>query len=151
MPKLIISGIFWLIVGIVFSIWATRYQIGSLTQPGPAIFPLLLGLLLIFLSLISLRQTKRSSVCNQTAKPFSSKSHLGKVIYTILVLLSSTFLFEKIGYLATLFLLMVLLLRGSKLLSWKIIIFIAFFTVFGVYIVFVLMLNQPLPRGILGI
>ena len=53
MHKIIISGIFWLACGLLFTIWSTTYEIGSLLQPGPGLYPLVLGPLLIPLSLIS--------------------------------------------------------------------------------------------------
>jgi hypothetical protein len=48
------SGVFWLIFGIVLSIWSARYQIRKLSQPGPGLLPLAMGLLIIFLSLLLL-------------------------------------------------------------------------------------------------
>jgi hypothetical protein len=45
----------------------------------------------------------------------------------------------------------ILLMWGPALRSWKTILLVAFISAIGVYLVFVLLLKQPLPRGILGI
>ena len=44
-----------------------------------------------------------------------------------------------------------LLMAGAGLQSWKRILLVAFFSALGVYLVFVLLLQQPLPRGFLGL
>jgi len=44
-----------------------------------------------------------------------------------------------------------LLMKGAEWQSWKRILLTAFLTTLGVYIVFVLLLEQPLPRGFLGV
>ncbi len=145
-----VSGIFWLIIGLVLSVWSTRYQIGSFAQPGPGFLPLILGLLLIFLSLVLLAKAKKTSPPTETAKP-SSTARWGKVVYTVIILLATTFVFERIGYMITVFLLMLLLMQAGGLRSWKKVLLIAFGTILGVYIVFVLLLQQPLPRGFFGV
>ena len=145
-----ISGIFWLIVGLLLSIWSLSYRIGSIINPGPGFWPLGLGLLLIFLSLILLWQAKKSSSVKQkgTSAFFPG---VWKKAYTVLILLLATFFFETIGYLLTIFLLIFSLMLGQELQNWKKFLFIALFTTVGVYIIFVLILRQPLPRGFLRI
>ena len=143
----LISGIFWLVIGLILSLWSTRYQFGSFLQPGPGFLPLILGFLLIFLSLVLLSKVKKVS---SPAKP-SSPARWGKVAYTVVILLATTFVFERIGYVITFFLLMLLLMRAGGLSSWRKGLLIAFGTVVGVYLIFVLLLQQQLPRGFLGI
>jgi putative tricarboxylic transport membrane protein len=146
-----ISSIFWLAVGLLLSLWSTSYQIGSLVQPGPGLYPLVLGILLIFISLILLVQAIRSSPDIKKVLPFSLPGGWKKVTYTVLILLLATFFFETIGYLLTFFLLIVLLMRGAGPQSWKKILLVAIFSALGIYLVFVLLLKQPLPRGFLRI
>lgn len=143
--------IFWLVVGLLISILSTSYPIGSLTRPGPGLFPFILGLLLIFLSLILLLlgEAKKATLANQKAPPlFGEWKRLG---YTVLILLLATFFFETIGYLFTLFFLLFVLMLGGRSQSWKTILLIALLSTIGVYLVFVFFLNQQLPRGFLGI
>jgi putative tricarboxylic transport membrane protein len=141
----VISGIFWLFIGIFFCVWSIHsYRIGSLTKPGPGFFPFLLSILMILLSLMWLKEAKKRF-------PITFGG-LKKVAFTILILLLAALLFETIGYFLTVFLLIVFLMMvGTELKSWKKIIITALLTAIGVYIVFVLLLEQPFPRGLLRI
>jgi len=146
------SGIFWGILGFLFSIWSVNYPLWSLNQPGPGLFPLILGLHLIFFSLLLLlRQVKKFIPNKQKSPPFSIPRGWKKVAYTFLILLLATFLFERIGYLLTFFLLMISLMLKEKLQGWRVILLVALFSALGVYFVFVLLLKQDLPQGFLGI
>lgn len=147
----LISGIFWLIFGLLLSLWATNYQIGSLTQPGPGFLPLVVGVLLILFSFILLGQGKKSSLLKEGLLSSFLSREWKKVAYTVLIMLLATFLFEKIGYLLTVFLLIVLLMMVGELQNWKKILLIALITALGIYIIFVRLLEQPLPRGFLRI
>jgi hypothetical protein len=109
----LISGIFWFGIGLLLSIWSTRYQIGSLIQPGPGFLSLVLGLLLILLSLILLARAIKSFRISQEAPASSLFGGWGKVAYTVLILVLGAFFFETIGYLLTFFLLIVLLMRRA--------------------------------------
>jgi len=146
----LISGIFWLVIGFLFTIWSTHYQIGNLIRPGSGLLPLCLGVLLIFLSLIFLLgQAKKSFVDKGKVRFFPTPGGWKKVAYTVLILILATFTFEKLGYLLTVFLLIIFLMLGAEFKSWKRILLASFFTSLGVYLVFVLLLEQPLPRGFL--
>jgi putative tricarboxylic transport membrane protein len=148
MEKNRIAGLFWLVLGVFFSIWSTSYEIGSPLQPGTGFYPFILGLLLILLSIILLLgQRKRSQEEMSTSLQFSGRK---KIVYIILILTFAGLFFEKIGYLLTFFLLIFLLMIGTTSRSWKQIFLIAFFSVAAIYIVFVLLLKQPLPLGLIG-
>lgn len=150
----LISGIFWLFIGLLLSVCATRYPIGNMIRPGPGLLPLVLGIILIFFSLILVGKTWGPFRRTQEVKevPFYPKpGGWIKVVYTVSILFFSALLFEKIGYLLTVFLLIFFLMLGAEFKSWKRILLVAFFTAAGVYVVFVLLLKQPLPRGFWGI
>ena len=145
------SGIFWLVIGILLTIGASRYEVGRFAQPGPGFFPLGLGLLLILLSLtVIVGELKRSSLNSQDNPPPISDGWK-KVVYTVVILFVAAFFFEKIGYLLTFFLLILLLMRVAGGQSWKMTLLVAFCSTLGAYLVFVLLLKQPLPRGLLGV
>lgn len=143
-----ISGILWLIVGFLLSIWSLSYRIGSIINPGPGFLPLGLGLLLIFLSLILLWQAKKSFLVKEKGTSVSFPG-IWKKGYTILILLLATFFFEIIGYLLTIFLLIFSLMLEQGLKNLKKPLYVALCTAVGVYIIFVLILRQPLPQGFL--
>ena len=148
----IASGVFWLVIGIGLSIWTvTSYEIGSLTQPGTGYLPLALGIILTFLSLILLiGRMKKAPGAKQASLPDFHSEGWKRVAYTVLVLVVAAFFFEQMGYLVTFFLLIVLLMKGVERQSWKRILLTALLTTVGVYVVFVLLLEVQLPRGLLG-
>lgn len=146
----LISGIFWLIIGLVLSFWASKYPIGSLKDFGPGFFPLVVGILLAFCSLILLLGKKKKPFPITKGKISSYPPGRWKnIAYTILVLILAAFLFEKIGYLLTFFFLMIFLMLEAEWKNWKKIFIFAFCVVLGVYFIFVLLLKQPLPHGFL--
>lgn len=147
----VIKGGFWLILGIVLSLWSTNYEIGTVMQPGPGFLPLILGLLLIFLSIVLLGQARKAS--QGVGRPPITFQPGGwkRVFFTAVILILAGFLFERMGYILTVFLLMICLMWRVGGLHWKRVFAIAFLTTLGVYIVFILLLDQPFPRGFLGI
>jgi len=149
--KDLIGGLFWLGVGILLSLWATRYSIGSLTLPGPGSLPLVLGLILILLSIIVIARGILSSRVTGGDSPSFLLTGWKKGVYTVVILLLGAFFFERLGYLLTFFLLIVFLMRGAGAQSWKRTVLVAICSALGVYLVFVRLLEQPLPLGLLGI
>src|SRR4030042_1790576 len=87
----IISGIFWLAIGLLLSLWSTRYQIGNFVQPGPGLYPLLLGVLLILFALALLGQAIKSSPILQKVQPFSLSGGWKRVANVVLILLLVAF------------------------------------------------------------
>jgi putative tricarboxylic transport membrane protein len=60
-------------------------------------------------------------------------------------------LFESLGYVISTFLFIAFLLRVVERQRWSLVVVIAFFTSLATYLVFGLLLNTPLPAGILGL
>ncbi|OGP55224.1 MAG: hypothetical protein A2162_06500 [Deltaproteobacteria bacterium RBG_13_52_11b] len=147
--KNLMSGMFWLALGVLFSIWSTTYHIGSITQPGPGFLPLILGILIVVFSLIILGQGWKADPAKEKEVSFSLPAGWKKIAYVILVLLFTTFSFEPLGYLITVFLLIALLMLGKEWRSLRKAVLTAFLTALGVYLVFILLLEQPFPRGLL--
>jgi len=148
----VISGVFWLALGILVTLWSASYQVGNILDPGPGFYPLGLGLLMVLFSLIQLAgQARRSSTHAEEIPRLFAPGGWAKIGYTVVILLLATFLFEVIGYLVTIFFFLVFLMLGQELRSWKKVLFIAILTTLGVYVVFVRLLEQPLPRGFMGI
>jgi hypothetical protein len=148
----LISGLFWFAIGLMLSIWSTSYQIGSIVQPGPGFLPLGLGLLIILLSIILLIGAIKSLRPVDRPPSSSTGGAWKRVGYAVLVLMVTAFFFEKLGYLLTFFLLILLLMLGAAgRQNWKRILLVAILSALGVYVVFVRLLEQPLPRGLLGV
>lgn len=147
--KDLISGIFWLVIGIVFTLWSNSYQIGNFGEPGPGLLPLILGILLICFSLILVARGWKACRLQKTGKAVSLPDSWKRIAYTLVVLLVSTALFEKAGYLLTIFLFMVFLMLWTEWRNMKKVLITALLTTLAVYLVFILLLKQPFPAGLL--
>jgi putative tricarboxylic transport membrane protein len=147
----LISGMFWLLIGLGLCIWSSAYSMGTLAQPGAGFLPFGLGLLVMLFSLTLIGSTVKSKAeTGETSEPLSMGCWK-KVLFTILVLVVAGLFFEKVGYLLTFFFLSLFLMIIAGLRGWKQITLVAFCTALGVYIFFVLLLKQPLPTGFLGV
>ncbi len=144
-----VGGLFWLIVGLVLSIWSSHYRVGNIIKPGPGFFPLGLGLLLILFALILIvKQTRKTSAVPQT--PSFVPGGWRRVAYVVSILLVSTFAFEHLGVLVTFFLLVIFTMRWAGSQTWRRSLLTGIFSVLGIYLVFVVVLKQQLPCGFLG-
>lgn len=54
------SGLLFLIVGLLFSTWATSYTIGTASNMGPGYFPFMLGAILAILGVLNLLKSMAS-------------------------------------------------------------------------------------------
>jgi len=143
----LIGGFFWFGIGILLSIWSTRYEIGSISHPGPGLFPLILGIILILLSIIILISQIVKITRIEEYPSFGEGRK--NILFILIILIFSTLLFEKIGYLITFFSLIFLAMSVVNPRGWRMNLIFAILTIIGIYLVFVLLLEQPLPKGYL--
>ena len=94
------GGLFFLFVGICFFFLSIKLPIGKFTQPGPAIFPLILSLLLSIMGLLIFFSSKGKAKIDW-AKGFANWA---KPLAIILLTLAFILLMGRLGYLVTCFL-----------------------------------------------
>lgn len=132
---------------------AFQYEVGTLNNPGPGLFPLILGAVLGVLSLIILAGgvlAKRAAT--QGAEPQEWRSILSKeAFYVVLALVGFGFLLVPLGFIVTTFAVFAALLRFVTNQKWPVVIIGALVLALGAYLVFDVLLGVPLPRGALGI
>ena len=147
-----IVGMVLLLFGMVTIILALRMPIGTFRMAGTGMFPLILGILLVFLSCIFILKlfyqhkkttTKRDSV----AEPGSP---VQLILFFGTVVLATAF-FNQLGYPLTSFLLLVVLLRTLGMKQWFLNILLSFISAVGSYFLFVQWLKIPLPKGFIGL
>ena len=144
----ITSGLFWLLIGLVLTVWSATYPIGSVTQPGTGFLPLGLGILLLIFSAVLLIRAFRLPATAGRVSPLPERWL--SLAMTVLVLIVTIFLFESLGYLLIFFVLaLVLPLLAGQITLKRSFIFAVLCTA-GIYIIFVWLLKQPLPTGVLG-
>ena len=145
----ITSSLFWLAIGLILTIWSATYPLGNLAQPGTGFLPLGLGILLLIFSTVLLIRATRSGASDKEKASVIPK-RWPNLVLTVFILLASVFLFETVGYLLTFFVLALVLPLLAGQITLKRSFIFAVLSAAGVYIIFVWLLKQPLPTGILG-
>jgi putative tricarboxylic transport membrane protein len=142
------GSIFWAILGMLAVITALRTGIGTLTNPGPGLLPLIGGLLMMLLSLVIFFQA-----FSREAKESEQKwVKIGnwRIWLVALCLVLYAFTFKRLGFAIATFLLLGSLFQLLERKSWLNTGFTAAATIFAVYMVFYVWLQVQLPRGFLG-
>ena len=151
MQRDLLSGLFWCAIGVGICFWSFTYPIGTLTHSGPGYFPMVLGGVITILSILSIAKALKTGTREGERLSGLFGSRWQRVLSVLVVLFCAALLFDRIGYLLTFFFLPLVLMIIAGLREWKRIAFIAFCTALGIYVVFVVLLKQPLPTGFLGI
>ncbi len=125
--------------------------IGNLRNPGAGLLPFFSGVLLGCLSLsVLIKSTWGKEESNKRAKPLDARTWqkgawvLGSLLFYLLLL-------ERLGFIITTFLFMVISLLNFRPRKLARILAISFLTAFASYLLFVIWLKVQLPKGILGI
>lgn len=130
-----------------------QYEVGTFNNPGPGLFPLVLGAVLGVLSLIILAGgilAKRATVHGAVRRGW--RSILSKeALYVVLALIGFGFLLVPLGFIVTTFAVFAALLRFVTDQKWPVVVMGALVLALGAYVVFDVLLGVPLPRGALGI
>lgn len=129
-----------------------KLPLGSLRVPQTAFFPSTLALLLLFFSLAALllafRQTESESGPPPQKIDSAGWSRIGA---TLAALVGYALALERIGYLPSTFILMILLLRAIEAQKWYVVLSVALLTALLSYFIFARLLGVPLPAGALGL
>lgn len=134
------------LLGVAYSIGATRYAVGSLVAPGPGLFPLLAGFTMTLASMVALIVEYRTS---SGAAPRLGES-FRRVPMLVAALVAYAIVLKPAGFLAASAVLtaLVLVILGRRR-AWPVA-GIALALSAGCYLTFRL-LGVPLPAGALGL
>lgn len=126
--------------------------IGTFRAAGSGLFPLILGLLLMALSAVLLITvlTRRKPVRHNRQAPEGGRSTRQVLLFMGAIVLA-TLLLRHLGYPLVSFLLLLALLRILGVTRWAYNVTLSFFTAAGTYVLFVLWLQIPLPKGWIGL
>lgn len=148
----IIAGMVVFIFGGVTAALSLRMPIGTFRMPGTGMFPLILGILLMFLSCIFLLkllyQQKKATARRDS---FSERGSPVQLILFFGTMVLATAFFNQLGYPLTSFLLLVVLLRTLGMKQWFLNILLSSLSAVASYFLFVQWLKIPLPKGWIGI
>jgi small-conductance mechanosensitive channel len=149
----IVVGIVIFLFGGTTALLSLKMPIGTFRMAGTGMFPLILGILLMFLSGIFVLkiffQGQKGQVKKETPSE-SSESPVQLILFLGAMVLATLF-FNQLGYPLTSLLLMLALLRILGIKRWGLNILISVVTAVGSYFLFVKWLNIPMPKGWIGI
>lgn len=148
-----VTAIFWVILGSVISVWSATFPFGTKEALGPAILPFGSGLILISLgSILFFESRKQNEV--KTTETFVPLIPRGAAFTRTALSLGSMFLsavlLESLGFVLTVFCLILFLMRAIHPQKWRVSIFYSLVFTLGSYIVFQVLLKTTLPRGFIG-
>lgn len=146
-----VSSLFWLFVSVIMCIESSRLSggLGTLHEPGPALFPFSIGILLGLFSLtLFLRSIQRGTTGGRDSL------HLEKDWRKIILVLAALFVYsiclDILGFLIDTFLLFFFLFRFMGGMKWTVATGGSLLASSTSYGVFQLLLSVRLPKGFLG-
>jgi putative tricarboxylic transport membrane protein len=134
------AGVVTLAVGVAGMALSLGYGLGSLTQPGPGLWPFAVAVAVTALSVAQIVFGRRAEDTEQFTRA-SALTGLG-----VLSLLGLAALLPVIGFEVPSLVLMVIWLRFLGGESWRMTAVVSVVTVAAFYALFVLALSIPLPR-----
>ena len=146
------GGIVLLLLGAATALLSLRMPIGNFRMAGTGLFPLILGLLLVFLSgLFLLRLFLETKAIQEKPAAVETPRAAKQWVLFFGTIVLVTLFFNRLGYLLSSFLLMAALLRSLGVKGWKGNLSLSFITAIVCYLLFVKWLKIPLPEGWIGI
>ena len=139
---------FWMLLAIFEVCLSLKLNLGSLKYPGPGFFPIIIGVVLLFLSsllLIMAARGKKTPHYNQFP-PFP-----GKVWLICALMFVYSFLLEFFGYIASTTLLLFYLFKYPASKKWGEAILMSAIVVILTYYFFGVLLDAQFPKGIFKI
>lgn len=127
---------------------ATQLPFGEIARPGAGVFPILVGAMLAFTSLATLWEGWHTNIGERVELPAGQDRKrllalIGSLLLYILVL-------PWLGQILSSTLFLMLLMRVLSEVGWPRVIAYSLAISTSLYAVFVLLLNVPMPRGILA-
>ncbi len=119
---------------------------GKWRHPGPGFFPFGLAIALILLSLALIFKTRAK---DKIAAPFWPERTWLRPLLGMVILIFYALVVERVGFVITTFIFLVAWMWVIERLRWWTIISISVGTTVGLYLIFSLLLEVPLPAGLL--
>jgi len=146
----VISAVTLLVLALAALLEASKLPFGTLSSPRPGFFPLILAIFLALFSLILLAQEIRETEEEGSAL-LGGVASWKRIGLAIGALVAFGLLFETLGYLLSTFLFIAFLLQAVERQKWWLVFVVAFLTSLAIYLLFGLLLDTPLPAGILRV
>jgi putative tricarboxylic transport membrane protein len=146
----LVSSIVWMALGGLFVAGALQQGLMRRGVPGPGFLPFFSGIVLIFISLFVLIPALRARETAEKKAFFPERDSFRKVLFALAALVAFGIAMEYAGFLITTFFFMIFVTRIMEPKGWRLIIVLAFLTAVLSYLLFVILLEVQLPKGLLG-
>ena len=147
------TAVCWITLGLIICIWSASFPFGKSDRPGPAIFPLGTGLILICLGSVLFVQARKRDGEKSEEKliPIIPRgAAFRRVAFSLGGMLLSAVLLDYLGFIVTFLCLILFLVRGVQPQEWKKDTFYAAVFTLAAYMLFQVLLKTTLPKGFLG-
>lgn len=147
----LVAAACWVILGLIISIWSSTFPFVTSKAAGPAVFPFACGLILILLGSVLFFQVWKQSEGKATTKPLIPHgAALKRVAMTLGGMFLSAIFLDHLGFVLTMFFLILFLLRGVQPKKWGVDLFYTSVFTLACYMIFEVLFKTELPRGFLG-
>lgn len=143
-------GIFWLLLSLGVCIRSYQIGLGDMRNPGPGFLFFVSGVILLGLSLLVLVPAFRTPVQDDEKNIFGNVNWK-KVIAIIVTLTGYGLALEPLGFLISTVFFIGFLLYSIGAKRWGVVISVSLVSTALIYVLFVIVLQSSLPRGITGI
>ena len=147
--NIVVAAVLLALAGYIF-VTASTLPFGTIRVPQTAFFPKTLAVLLAIFAVILLARALAGSEALSRAERIETEGWI-RIGITLAALAGFAFALERLGFLLTTFLLMIILLRAIEAQKWRKVVVVALATALISYAIFYLLLAVPLPAGLLGI
>lgn len=120
---------------------------GNLKRPGPGFFPFLLA---VVLALFSLALILQNWAKDKIPRPFWEKNSWLRPLLGLVILISYAILLNYLGFLIATFLFLIIWMVVIEQLAWKKIFAVSIATTIILFLIFGILLEVPLPKGLLA-
>ena len=145
-----VSAFFFMSVGIFFTLYARKVEIGTWTEPGPGFLPFWAGLTLTAMSIALLIGGYSKKVWQARSSFFPQPDSWKRVLATFLSLVVYNVLLTIFGFTLTTFLFLLFLVRFIFPQTWKRTLTVSICGSFFARLLFINFLETQLPKGFLG-
>ena len=144
----LVTGGIGLFLGAGYLGMSFQLPFGRIDQPGAGLFPVIVGVVMMFASLTTMWEGWRLGKAKQVEFPAGVDR---KRLLSLIGLLFGYFLaLPWLGYITSTTLFFILVMRVLSNLGWPRIVAYSLAMTLALYVVFLFLLKVPMPRGMLG-
>ena len=145
-----ISALFFIGVGMFFSLYGRTVEIGDWSEPGPGFMPFWSGIVLIVMAVFLLLGSFKRKEWQVMPPFFRLADSWKRVLMAFFAMVAYLLLFELLGFTIVTFIFIAFLLKTIFPQNWKRTLIAAAVTAILARLIFINFLETQLPLGFLG-